>query len=255
MRPAVLSGAALLEHMAAELGPALQRWRSRFDAGELAACDFVGAFILAWTAIRLRPTRRWASGPLRPPVVCTPNSLRTATQEPGGLEEAHVGLQSCSVQEVPGLGELLAYQDVDHHLQPYTLMNCPVAELFNRLRIVQLQEFVHTSLVHWAMGRRPYRLLFHVPAPVEVLRMQAEGQRVITLLMEPDQLRRKHVSHLLYMRVAGEGGAGEPAAPQHDRDALDFLLHDVKHMENFGGDAVTYTEQVGFCRALLRLGQ
>eukprot|EP00668_Euglena_longa_P003274 GGOE01003829.1.p1 GENE.GGOE01003829.1~~GGOE01003829.1.p1 ORF type:complete len:233 (-),score=37.77 GGOE01003829.1:184-882(-) len=89
--------------------------------------------------------------------------------------------------------------------------------------------------------------------------MQAQGQRVITLLMQPDQLRHKHVSHLLYMRVpspsSSDGTASAATAPQHDRDALEFLLHDIKHMENFGGDSVTYVEQVGFCRALLQLGE
>jgi hypothetical protein len=35
-------------------------------------------------------------------------------------------------------------------------------------------------------------------------------------------------------------------------DALEFLLHDLKHMENFT-DKATYNEQVGFSRCMLKL--
>jgi hypothetical protein len=40
--------------------------------------------------------------------------------------------------------------------------------------------------------------------------------------------------------------------PNHSKDALEFLLHDLKHMENFIDNA-TYKEQVGFFRCMLKL--
>jgi hypothetical protein len=40
--------------------------------------------------------------------------------------------------------------------------------------------------------------------------------------------------------------------PNHSKDALEFLLHDLKHMENFI-DHATYKEQVGFFRCMLKL--
>jgi hypothetical protein len=43
-------------------------------------------------------------------------------------------------------------------------------------------------------------------------------------------------------------------AAEHHKDALEFLLHDMKHMEHFM-DPTTHREQVGFCRAMLSLGE
>ena len=86
-------------------------------------------------------------------------------------------------------------------------------------------------------------LLFRIPSPMEVLRQQAAGERVVTLFLGREQLSRRHDAALVYMQ-------GEQS---HSKDPLEFLLHDLKHMENFV-DPATYFEQVGFFRCMLKLG-
>lgn len=57
-------------------------------------------------------------------------------------------------------------------------------------------------------------------------------------------MSKKHSAKLAYMDFDG--------AHMHEKDALEFLLHDLKHMENFV-DIQTNQEQVGFFKALLCL--
>ena len=66
---------------------------------------------------------------------------------------------------------------------------------------------------------------------------------MLTLFRNKDELSALHSARLVYMAGAAE----------HRKDALEFLLHDLKHMEHFV-DPVTHREQVGFCRAMLSLG-
>jgi hypothetical protein len=66
------------------------RCRVLFERGELRACDFVGAFILAFVAMR---NRKWTMGPLHPAIgaaVCNDTSAR-------------IGL-------IPGLANLLRHE-------------------------------------------------------------------------------------------------------------------------------------------------
>lgn len=71
---------------------------------------------------------------------------------------------------------------------------------------------------------------------------QARGERVVTMFLSIDELSRCHVSKLRYMTGSQE----------HARDPLEFLLHDIRHMEHFVL-ADTYWEQVGFFDAMARI--
>ena len=95
----------------------------------------------------------------------------------------------------------------------------------------------------WCAGKRPCVLLFRVPSPMEVLRQQAAGERVVTLFLTRAELSRRHSSQLVYM----QGGQS------HSKDPLEFTLHDLKHMEHFVNPD-THLEQVGFFKAMLGLG-
>jgi hypothetical protein len=74
--------------------------------------------------------------------------------------------------------------------------------------------------------------MHEIPTPMQVLKQQANGERVVTLFLNKSELLSKHVSKLNYM-------AGEI---EHPRDALEFLLHDLKHMEHFINEEI-YEEQ------------
>lgn len=59
--------------------------------------------------------------------------------------------------------------------------------------------------------------------------MQIAGERCVTAFVKPEQLSRR-IEH---------------------RDAFDFVVHDLKHMENFTGDPKdTYPEQIGLLAAV-----
>eukprot|EP00602_Paraphysomonas_sp_CaronLab_P005947 CAMPEP_0185035098 /NCGR_PEP_ID=MMETSP1103-20130426/25846_1 /TAXON_ID=36769 /ORGANISM="Paraphysomonas bandaiensis, Strain Caron Lab Isolate" /LENGTH=296 /DNA_ID=CAMNT_0027572023 /DNA_START=308 /DNA_END=1198 /DNA_ORIENTATION=+ len=88
----------------------------------------------------------------------------------------------------------------------------------------------------------PVILMTEIPTPMEVLRMQADGNRVVTMFTSVEQLSTCHVAKLQYM-------AGDQL---HSRDPFEFLVHDIKHMYHFK-DQATYDEQVGFFRAILSI--
>jgi hypothetical protein len=104
-------------------------------------------------------------------------------------------------------------------------------------------DYINHCMSMWCAGKRPCVLLFRVPSPMEVLRQQAAGERVVTLFLTRAELSRRHSSQLVYM----QGGQS------HSKDPLEFTLHDLKHMEHFVNPD-THLEQVGFFKAMLGLG-
>ena len=101
---------------------------------------------------------------------------------------------------------------------------------------------MNRSIVLWALARLPFKLMFTIPTAMEVLQMQAAGERVITLFTQEQDLASQHTAKLHYM-------SGEQ---QHSRDALAFLIHDMKHMSHFS-DPQLYKEQVGFFKRMMTL--
>ena len=116
--------------------------------------------------------------------------------------------------------------------------------VMNNARLCSIQQnkknCVNIGLIEWALGNRPFDVLFTIPEPIEVLQMQAHGRRVISILITEEELRTVHSSRLLYME----------SEPYHHRDANEFLCHDLRHMEHFAGDSLFYEEQVGLFHAL-----
>lgn len=112
-----------------------------------------------------------------------------------------------------------------------------VMEVFHTLRLSNIKHngdnYINRSLVCWAQGLRDFVLLHHIPSPMTVLTQQACGKRVVTLFTTLHNLARSHCSPLTYM-------AG---MQNHARDPLEFLLHDLKHMENFADPSIR-AEQV-----------
>lgn len=85
------------------------------------------------------------------------------------------------------------------------------------------------SLCAWKSGRYPLRLMTTIPSPEEVLLMQAEGQRCISMLIEEHQIQS----------FVDEG-----------RDVLGFIIHDLIHADHFFGDSDRAQAQVQFCQKL-----
>jgi hypothetical protein len=95
-------------------------------------------------------------------------------------------------------------------------------------RVRGVPDAVAAGVCAWARGQRPVDLLEHVPTARQVLGLQAQGRRCVSLL--PDEAARAH---------------GDPRHP----DGLTFALHDLCHVEKFVS-AEHHRGQVGFFRAL-----
>jgi hypothetical protein len=189
--------------------------------------NWQGAFLLSFMAIKRK--RRWAAGLFTESIVSEP-------------------LHSLPLHKFPGLVEMLDDQYIQKKTGSFYEPDISVISVFNYLHLVGIKNnssnFVNRTMVMWCLGRRPFVLLTHIPSPMEVLRMQAAGQRVVTMFLTTQELMSYHVAKLQYM-------SGQQLCR---KDALDFLVHDLKHMDHFSDPAIA-AEQVGFFRAMLRLSE
>ena len=203
-----------------EHAPVLAELLSSWQNAALLDVDMCAAFILAGLALKTRG--KWSVGPCESIV----HSPRVAKQRPGTLK----------VIEIPNLTTVL-------NISPKILQWCHVDSLehlslrciFRHVRLRGLKPHTNNAMVGWYDNTRPLVLLHHIPSPNEVLSQQAEGHRVCTLFLNEQELGKTHVSPLAYM------GGGM----MHARDSLDFLVHDLSHIELFC-DLTTHVEQVGF---------
>ena len=190
--------------------------------------DLVASFILA--ALSLRSNSKWSVGPI--PI----------RNHPTASDRLVHGTQTL-VKDVPSLLPIL-------HVTPNLLKWCNASSpselslrsIFLHVRLRGLKPATNSAMLGWFDHRRPLVLLHHIPSPNEVLKQQAHGKRVCTLFLEPKQLASLHVSPLAYM-------SGNQS---HARDALDFLIHDLSHIELFCTPS-THIEQVGFFNCMYQL--
>jgi hypothetical protein len=87
----------------------------------------------------------------------------------------------------------------------------------------------HEGLVGWLEGRYPLHLRQNIPSPDEMLAIQCQGQRYVTLLLQEDAQFQKYGRHA---------------------DACAFLLHDFEHAHKFF--STTHSGQVQFFQHLQR---
>ena len=102
----------------------------------------------------------------------------------------------------------------------------PAVRIFAEREIWRLPRAVPSALCAWADGARPVDLLFRVPTPRELLRLQSHGRRCVSLL-DDDVSSAPHA------------------------DGLAFAVHDLCHLEKFV-DPAHHSEQVGFFTLLDR---
>ncbi|MFV8249778.1 hypothetical protein [Bdellovibrio bacteriovorus] len=89
---------------------------------------------------------------------------------------------------------------------------------------------VAQSLMAWENGLYPLRLLSNVPTPEEVLSMQTQGQRCVSMLQDLKEMQE----------FVEEG-----------RDVLGFIVHDLIHADHFFADPVKARAQIEFSRRLM----
>ena len=88
---------------------------------------------------------------------------------------------------------------------------CPGLTALGRFRVPSIPEPLVRGLFAWSQGVRPAVLLRQAPSVDEMLRIQAQGRRYVSLLSD-DQVKRLKVRHA---------------------DGLAFALHDLEHLEKF----------------------
>ena len=218
--------------MAAQAFPVIQAASIIHKAGDLSDYDFVGIYILALAAARR--TSSWCTGRLKP----WPGCLSLELGDSIALDRI-TGL----IQLLGGIEFILKKLGSRHRNRVIT-----VQDIFNELQLASIKHNKHgcsvnTSMVQWSLGKRPFVVMPVVPTPMEVLKQQADGMRVVTLFQTQAELAVVHTSQLLYMQ----------GSPSHSRDALQFTLHDLQHMEHFC-DQDSHFEQRGFFLCMLRLG-
>ncbi len=79
-------------------------------------------------------------------------------------------------------------------------------------RFIKLPGEIKDCLVNWALGVYPIQLIHEVLLPIEVLNLQADGKRIVTLSFKDS--------------LSGDLVIG-------NRDALEFVLHDISHAHTF----------------------
>ncbi len=102
----------------------------------------------------------------------------------------------------------------------------PVIEIFAHFRLRGIMERAQRALIKWQAGAYPIELFFHAPSAGELLVLQAQGRRVVTLFVGRHELVQK----------------------QHGRDPMTFVLHDLEHADEFFSDPKLFCEQKEFYR-------
>jgi len=116
------------------------------------------------------------------------------------------------------LAEAFEWQDCElNRVQGKTL-----CDIFSQFRLAKLPQHVGECVAAWYRGERPLKLMHKIPSAQALLRMQASGERACTAFLDCD-----------LDRVYGH------------RDPLEFLVHDLSHIEKFVANGM-YQQQVGF---------
>nr|BFD66284.1 hypothetical protein HAGR004_13060 [Bdellovibrio sp. HAGR004] len=135
--------------------------------------------------------------------------------------------------------------------QASDFLRCLVGELPESLRQVKsLRRFAHNgdfltyfcaqswrsiplsvpqSLMAWQAGRYPLLLCSYVPTPFEVLSLQTQGQRCVSMLQTLDEMQ---------------------SFVEEGRDVLGFIVHDLIHADHFFADPVKAAAQIHFSQHL-----
>jgi hypothetical protein len=209
-----------LQEEAAILSPLLQKWQLH----SLQDYDLVGVYILA--VIALRSPKKYMSSLIPEKII--------------PIERENT-LTSHSIVEFEGLLDLLGAEYVSKKMR-LPVDEITVIQIFNRMNFVGIKKnehfLVNVSIVLWACGEKPYFLLHSIPSPEEVLNMQADNKRVITLFLSEKELSSSHTARLHYMK----------GSPLHSREPLAFLIHDMTHMAHFTEPNI-HAEQIGFFKS------
>ncbi|MEK2688157.1 hypothetical protein [Bdellovibrio sp. GT3] len=91
---------------------------------------------------------------------------------------------------------------------------------------------VQRTVNSWQTGHYNLNLTTEIPSAFDVLKMQALGQRCVSMLIQPHEI---------------------DSFVEDGRDVLGFIVHDLIHADHFFHDPIRATAQVHFCKNLLHV--
>lgn len=102
----------------------------------------------------------------------------------------------------------------------------------NRSAFLGVPESAIKSLLKWGLKEYPLVLLDFVPTPIQLFKLQSEGQRCVTLLFKEEE-----VADFI----------------ENGRDILGFVLHDLIHADHFYRDPLLAKSQIGFSKFIYKV--
>ena len=137
--------------------------------------DLVGIFILLY--LNLRRSNNWSNGQLKHHITTDTKTLQS---------------QSTKLTLYPFLRDIINIEYICKKLSIIhnsdACNNLTIACIFNQLQFSGIKKnkdnYINHSIVNWVLSQRPFHLMFTIPSPMQVLRQQMNGQRVVTLFRE-----------------------------------------------------------------------
>ena len=155
--------------------PILSMCCDLYDRNQMNSYDLVGIFILLY--LNHRRPNNWSNGQLKQAITTNTNTLQS---------------QSTKLISYPFLLDIINIEyickksSVIHNSDEYN--NLTIACIFNQLKFSGIKKnkdnYINHSIVNWVLSQRPFHLMFTIPSPMQVLRQQMNGQRVVTLFRE-----------------------------------------------------------------------
>lgn len=123
----------------------------------------------------------------------------------------------------------------EKHLFPYLIPKSlsPQTSLFtllNEIKVKKVPIKAQLALRDWYLYPERLQLFFRIPSPYEILVLQSQGRRCLTIFPKEEDLKRTF---------------------EHNRNSWDFFLHDLEHADRFFSQDRIYHPQIGLCRCLL----
>lgn len=148
----------LLYKEALILHPILNIYVQKFRENDLYEYDLVAIFLLLCLSVR-RP-QSWCNGRLKAPILSCESCFLSVT-----------------LTQLPIFVEFLGSEYLRKILKIQSFERITVIELFNLLQLKGIKNnvdsFLNKSIVMWAARNRPFKLMFTIPSPMQVLKVSS----------------------------------------------------------------------------------
>lgn len=115
-------------------------------------------------------------------------------------------------------------------LFPSLVTRSAIIEHLNQYHWIGFSDRIRRSLIQWHLGHYPLQLCFHIPRPLEILKIQAQGQRIVTAFSNVEDWKKMWGHH----------------------DAWNFIAHDLIHADHFFINPENRNGQIQFYKSILQ---